>query len=183
MVCQSVFLIILQKLHFISAYKRFTSRMNICLVVYGFGDMEIERKDWMSILAKSTAAEVDALWSVLANRPEYTFLRSPEIGGVMVRGRMGATGDAFNLGEMTVTRFSVQLVTDEVGHGYVQGRDRNHAERAAVVDALLQGPRQQEILDQIVTPLVQSQAQRKSEKLRKAAATKVDFFTLVRGED
>jgi alpha-D-ribose 1-methylphosphonate 5-triphosphate synthase subunit PhnG len=77
----------------------------------------------------------------------------------------------------------VQLVTDEVGHGYVQGRDRNHAERAAVVDALLQGPRQQEILDQIVTPLVQSQAQRKSEKLRKAAATKVDFFTLVRGED
>lgn len=183
MFCQSVCFIILQKFHFIPGSKRYSSRFDICLVVYGFGDMKIERKEWMSILAKATAADVDARWSVLANHPEYTFLRAPEIGGVMVRGRMGATGDAFNLGEMTVTRCSVQLVTDEVGHGYVQGRDRLHAERAAVVDALLQGPRHQEVLDQIVTPLAQLQAQRKNEKLRKAAATKVDFFTLVRGED
>ena len=96
---------------------------------------------------------------------------------------MGAQGDAFNLGEMTVTRCSVQLDTGEVGHSYVQGRDRRHAERAAIVDALLQGPRYAEVLSTIVLPLSKLHSDRMDERSRKAAATKVDFFTMVRGED
>ena len=38
--------------------------------------------------------------------------------GPVVRGRVGATGAAFNLGEMTVTRASVRLASGNVGHAF-----------------------------------------------------------------
>ena len=68
---------------------------------------------------------------------KHTKLRAPEIGGVMVRGRAGAVGTAFNLGEMTVTRASVKLADGTVGHGYVKGRGKDHALQAALIDALI----------------------------------------------
>ena len=145
--------------------------------------MNNDRKSWMSVLAKSRANDVDRLWAAIQDQPSFKMLRAPEIGAVMVRGRMGATGDAFNLGEMTITRCSIELATGEIGHGYVQGRDRRHSERAAILDALLQGPRNKEVVDHIITPLSDLRAGRKNKRAKKAAATKVDFFTLARGED
>ena len=145
--------------------------------------MNSDRKSWMSVLAKSRANDMDRLWAAIEDQPSFKVLRAPEIGAVMVRGRMGATGDAFNLGEMTITRCSVELATGEIGHGYVQGRDRRHSERAAILDALLQGPRNKEVVDHIITPLSDLRAGRKNKRAKKAAATKVDFFTLARGED
>ena len=145
--------------------------------------MNNDRKSWMSVLAKSCANDIDRLWAAIEDQPSFKMLRAPEIGAVMVRGRMGATGDAFNLGEMTITRCSIELATGEIGHGYVQGRDRRHSERAAILDALLQGPRNKEVVDHISTPLRDLKAGRKDERAKKAAATKVDFFTLARGED
>ena len=79
--------------------------------------MNNDRKSWMSVLAKSRANDVDRFWTTIEDQPNFKFLRVPEIGAVMVRGRMGATGDAFNLGEMTITRCSVELATGEIGHG------------------------------------------------------------------
>ena len=145
--------------------------------------MNSDRKSWMSVLAKSRAKDMDRLWAAIEDQPSFKMLRAPEIGAVMVRGRMGATGDAFNLGEMTITRCSVELATGEIGHGYVQGRDRRHSERAAILDALLQGPRNKEVVDHIITPLRDLRAGKKDKRAKKAAATKVDFFTLARGED
>ena len=145
--------------------------------------MKIDRKTWMSTLSKARAYDVESFWKNLTNHPQFKLLRAPEIGGVMVRGRMGAQGDTFNLGEMTVTRCSVQLDTGEVGHSYVQGRDRGHAERAAIIDALLQGPRYEEVFSTIILPLSKLHSDRIDLRSRKAAATKVDFFTMVRGED
>jgi alpha-D-ribose 1-methylphosphonate 5-triphosphate synthase subunit PhnG len=80
-----------------------------------------------------------ALWSDWlcgARRPAHEILRPPEIGTVMVRGRAGATGAAFNLGEMTVTRATVRLTDGAVGHGHIQGRDKDAALAAALIDAL-----------------------------------------------
>ena len=58
---------------------------------------------------------------------------------MMVQGRAGAGwGAAFNLGEVTVTRASVRLGCGTVGHALVQGLDARKAERAALLDALLQ---------------------------------------------
>ena len=138
------------------------------------------RKEWMSVLAK---AAPDRLAARIADLPDHDILRSPETGAVMVRGRVGATGEPFNLGEMTVTRCSVRLACGTVGHAWVQGRDKGHARRAAVVDALLQTGAADQVRAQVVDPLTTEAAEARAVRAGKAAATKVDFFTLVRGED
>jgi len=146
-------------------------------------DPNSARKEWLSLLAKSPAGDVASLWTALDMAPVHTVLRTPEIGGVMVRGRAGAVGAPFNLGEMTVTRASVKLDGGTVGHGYVQGRDKAHATQAALIDALMQTNLADRLEADVLTPLRNAMAKRKNTRLAKAAATKVDFFTMVRGED
>ncbi len=138
------------------------------------------RKTWMATLAKAPPARLAGL---LPDLPPHSVLRQPEIGAVMVRGRVGATGSAFNLGEMTVTRASIRLETGEVGHAWVQGRDKDHALRAAAVDALMQTDAATDLISRVLTPLQAEAGAARSSRAEKAAGTKVDFFTLVRGED
>lgn len=97
----------------------------------------------------------------------------------MVRGRMGGCGQPFNLGEMTLTRCVVQLDDDTTGIAYVSGRDRRQAELAALADAMLQNGRLP--LDAL-HPLREKQEQQRRDRRAAVAATKVDFFTLVRGD-
>jgi alpha-D-ribose 1-methylphosphonate 5-triphosphate synthase subunit PhnG len=141
------------------------------------------RKAWMSTLAKAPEADLARCWADYGDAPEFAWLRPPEIGSVMVRGRAGATGAAFNLGEMTVTRCSLRLADGTVGHGYVQGRSKTKAETAALVDALMQGPDAAQVRDAVIAPLEAEGAARRHARAAKAAATKVEFFTMVRGED
>lgn len=115
--------------------------------------------------------------------PEHSLLRPPEIGAVMVQGRAGGTGAAFNLGEMTATRCALRLASGAVGHAHVQGRDKAHATRAAVVDALMQTDQGAVLRAQVLAPLQAEETARRSARAGLAAATKVEFFTLVRGED
>jgi alpha-D-ribose 1-methylphosphonate 5-triphosphate synthase subunit PhnG len=134
----------------------------------------------MSVLAKAAPARLAAL---MPDLPEHSFLRPPEVGAVMVRGRAGGTGAPFNLGEMTVTRTSVRLAGGAVGHAWVQGRDKGHATRAAVVDALMQTDRAADLAVSVIDVLAAEAGAARAARAAKAAATKVDFFTLVRGED
>lgn len=138
------------------------------------------RKTWMATLAKAPPARLVAL---VPDLPSHTVLRQPETGAVMVRGRVGATGAAFNLGEMTVTRASVRLATGEVGHAWVQGRDKGHALRAAAVDALMQTGQAAELMSRVLQPLEAEAGAARATRAAKAAGTRVDFFTMVRGED
>jgi alpha-D-ribose 1-methylphosphonate 5-triphosphate synthase subunit PhnG len=138
------------------------------------------RKDWMSLLAKAPPARLQAL---LPDLPDHALLRGPESGAVMVRGRAGATGEPFNLGEVTVTRCSVRLACGTVGHAWVQGRDKAHARHAAVTDALMQTGAAGDLRARVLAPLAAEAAARTASRAAKAAATKVEFFTLVRGED
>jgi alpha-D-ribose 1-methylphosphonate 5-triphosphate synthase subunit PhnG len=101
----------------------------------------------------------------------------------MVQGRAGGTGAAFNLGEMTVTRCTLRLADGRVGHAVVQGRDRAHAARAALVDALMQGAEAADLRAAVLAPLAAEEGARRADLAQKAAATRVEFFTLVRGED
>ncbi|MEL7260415.1 MAG: phosphonate C-P lyase system protein PhnG [Pseudomonadota bacterium] len=149
----------------------------------GSSDPNIARKAWLSLLAKAPAADVARLWAAAGLTPDHTLLRAPEIGAVMVRGRAGAVGAPFNLGEMTVTRASVRLSDGAVGHGYVQGRDKAHATQAALVDALMQTDEADKVEAMILAPLRDAAEARKATRAAKAAATKVDFFTIARGED
>lgn len=137
----------------------------------------------MSLLAKAPADRLATLWSQADQSPDHQFLRAPEVGAVMVRGRAGAKGAPFNLGEMTVTRCSVRLASGTDGHAYVQGRDKQKATQAALVDALMQTDAAETIQKTIIAQLETEMNTAKATRAAKAAATKVDFFTMVRGED
>lgn len=141
------------------------------------------RQRWLGVLAKSLPTELEAAWGQLADPPAMDFLRRPETGLVMARGRAGGTGQRFNLGEVTVTRCSVQSQVGFVGHGYVRGRNKRHAELVARFDALCQEPdRRPALISGVIEPLERAQAARRECTARRAAATRVEFFTLVRGE-
>jgi alpha-D-ribose 1-methylphosphonate 5-triphosphate synthase subunit PhnG len=140
----------------------------------------VERKAWMATLAKAAPARLAAL---MPDLPPHDILRVPEVGAVMVQGRTGATGAPFNLGEMTVTRTSIRLGCGTVGHAWVQGRDKAHARRAAVADALLQTAAADDMHTRVIAPLQAEMAATKAARAAKAAATKVEFFTMVRGDN
>ena len=141
------------------------------------------RQQWLGLLAQSGSDELLSHWQQLDLDPGHRVLREAEIGSVMVRGRIGGEGDAFNLGEMTVTRCSVALDDGTVGHGYIQGRSRKAAMVVALADALLQTDQKPKLAEGLLLPLHEIRQARELELQAKAAATKVDFFTLGRGED
>jgi alpha-D-ribose 1-methylphosphonate 5-triphosphate synthase subunit PhnG len=133
----------------------------------------------MAVLARASATELGKLLDHHAGKPRYTRLRGPEAGLVMVRGRTGGGGGAFNLGEMTVTRCTVRTDSGLVGHAYVAGRDARQAELAAIFDALLQDPHQAQALqERVIGPLAAAQQSHRTATAAKAAATKVQFFAM-----
>lgn len=146
-----------------------------------------DRKNWMSLLAKASPSTLSTAFSdvfdELGLTPDFKWLRKPEVGGVMVQGRAGSTGAPFNLGEMTVTRCSLKLENGEVGHAYVQGRDKAKAEQAAIVDAYMQSDKAYMFIEAVLKPIQKELSGISAKRNQQAAKTKVDFFTLVRGED
>ena len=142
------------------------------------------RRAAMAVLAQAQAEDIARGLSQVGDTVAYTELRPPEIGLVMLRGRIGGGGAPFNVGEATVTRAAVQLESGEKGFGYVLGRDREKARMAALCDALWQnGAHRQNIETFVLAPLRGEQHQRRVLAREQTAATRVDFFTLVRGED
>ena len=138
----------------------------------------------MAILAKATWPALEALWRDRSDKPDFNLLRAPETGLVMVRARAGGTGDPFNMGEATVTRCAVVSGTGHTGHAYILGRNHHHARTAAEIDALLQDDTVRDsLMQEIIMPLAGQAAARVQQERAKAAATRVDFFTMVRGED
>jgi len=135
----------------------------------------------MGVLARALPGELETLWRLTEPKPVYSWLRAPETGMTLVRGRIGGGGRAFNLGEMTLIRCAVALEGGAVGVAYVQGRDARHAELAAVFDALLQDHgRRREILGGVIAPLARAQRQRRRDARWLAEPTRVEFFTVQR---
>jgi alpha-D-ribose 1-methylphosphonate 5-triphosphate synthase subunit PhnG len=139
------------------------------------------RQRWMGVLARA-GGQLAAYESAL-KEAEYRLIRAPEIGMTLVRGRMGGTGNPFNLGEMSVTRCVVRLADGCTGYSYVAGRDKQHAELAALADAHLQGAEQAHWQSRLIEPLAAAQRAQQAAKAAETATTQVEFFTLVRGED
>lgn len=140
------------------------------------------RQTWMAILAKSSVVDLEQQVKTLGEIPKYTFLRNSEIGLAMVRGRTGGTGEAFNLGEMTVTRCVIKMGNIQ-GFGYVGGRSKRHAELAAVCDGLLQQNEWRDLVQELVIqPLHTKLIEHQRKQQNQTEATKVEFFTMLRGE-
>lgn len=138
----------------------------------------------MLICAHANLFELEAAIAELEPLADITDVRPPQFGLVMVRGRVGAVGNAFNIGEALVTRASVQLQNGVVGHSYLLGRARKKARLAAIIDAVSQSPDAMIVIQKsLIGPVSERLAREKTTQAEETASTKVDFFTLVRGED
>jgi alpha-D-ribose 1-methylphosphonate 5-triphosphate synthase subunit PhnG len=143
---------------------------------------QARRKAVMAVLAQADAADISGRLETIA-LPAHENLREPENGLVMVRGRVGGDGAAFNLGEATVSRAAVRLSTGEIGFGYALGRDQQKAEMIALCDAMMQSAEFAEIVEaKVVAPLRAAMTAARNRTAAETAATRVDFYTLVRGE-
>ena len=152
------------------------------MTVAGENGKQTQRKAAMTVLAHSDAAEIARCLDAIS-APAYESLREPENGLVMVRGRIGGDGMPFNLGEATVSRAAVRLSTGEVGFGYTLGRDRQKARMIALCDALVQSNEfAAQVEANVVAPLRAAMISERDQKAAETAATRVDFYTLVRGE-
>ncbi|MFO6297523.1 phosphonate C-P lyase system protein PhnG [Rahnella selenatireducens] len=141
------------------------------------------RQRWMSVLAHSRPDALLAHWQPLNLSPQFERIRPAETGLTQLQGRMGGTGKRFVMGDMTVTRAVVQMDGGVYGYSYVSGRNKAHAELCAVIDALLQMQGMDELLHKrVIAPLAALQQERRQQRAREVAASRVDFFTLVRGE-
>jgi alpha-D-ribose 1-methylphosphonate 5-triphosphate synthase subunit PhnG len=143
---------------------------------------QAQRKLAMAVLAHSDSADISGRLDAIA-LPAHENLREPENGLVMVRGRIGGDGAPFNLGEATVSRAAVRLSTGEVGFGYTLGRDRQKARMIALCDAMVQSDQFAGAVEaNVIAPLRAAIVAKQNRRAAETAATRVDFYTLVRGE-
>ncbi len=144
--------------------------------------LKTRRKAAMAVLVHAEPRDIADRLSAIT-LPGYANLREPENGLVMLRGRIGGDGAPFNLGEATVSRAAVRLTSGEVGFGYTLGRDEEKARLIALCDALVQSEEFADIVErEIVAPLRASVQAQQAQRAAQTAATKVDFYTMVRGE-
>ncbi|HHY3012330.1 phosphonate C-P lyase system protein PhnG [Enterobacter ludwigii] len=142
------------------------------------------RQRWMGVLAHSRPAALSDRMQALNMTPEYDLIRAPEIGLVQIQARMGGTGERFFAGDATLTRAVIRLNSGTLGYSYVLGRDKPHAERCAVIDALLQEqPHFQTLMETLIAPLEADRAALIAARQAQINTSRVDFFTLVRGDN
>ena len=141
-----------------------------------------DRRRVMAVCARANGHELAEALRAVGGAPAATDLRAPETGLVMLRGRMGGDGRPFNLGEATVTRAAVRLDDGRTGFAYLLGRDCGKARTAAILDALWQGGERDAVEAALSAPRTRLAAEA-ARSAREVAATKVEFFTMVRGED
>lgn len=144
-------------------------------------DLQTRRREAMGVLAHCATADIARRFEDIGI-PPHEDLRATENGLVMLRGRIGGDGAPFNLGEATVARAAVRLASGEVGFGYTLGRDGTKAQLIALCDALLQTSEAPTIEARMLAPLRADVVAASRRKAAETAATKVDFYTLVRGE-
>ena len=130
------------------------------------------RQHWMSVLAHSQPAELAARLNALNITADYEVIRAAETGLVQIQARMGGTGERFFAGDATL------------GYSWVQGRDKQHAERCALIDALMQQSRHfQNLSETLIAPLDADRMARIAARQAEVNASRVDFFTMVRGDN
>mgnify|MGYP003363355264 CR=1 FL=1 len=140
------------------------------------------RRAWLGILARAEPTALEQHLRQAPPLPDFVFLRRPETGLSMVRGRTGGNGEAVNLIEATLTRASITDSQGHTGHGYVLGRAQAHAITVARLDAALQCPtRHTALMAAVVDPLAALERQRHADVEATAAGTEVRFFTMSTG--
>lgn len=148
----------------------------------------MQRLDCMRLLALAPELALENAYAALQqNAPQatsYTLLRPAETGLIMARGRINNNGSPFNIGEVLITRCVVQREDGALGYAWIAGEKARHAELAAFFDALFQHADFTDYFNNELLPTLQSALHAKHvQNAEKAEKTRVNFFTLVRGED
>ena len=142
------------------------------------------RRAALAVLVEASTHELARLLENVAALPAHEIVRQPETGLVMLQGRIGGDGAPFNVGEATVSRAVVRLTSGEMGFGYVLGREREKARLVALCDALMQStPHRAALEREVIAPVRARIAAERRLTAERTAATRVDFFTLVRGDN
>jgi alpha-D-ribose 1-methylphosphonate 5-triphosphate synthase subunit PhnG len=137
----------------------------------------------MGLLARASLAELAGPLARFWANHGARDLKPVETGLVMLRGRAGSDGATFNLGEATVTRAVIELPAGERGYGHVLGRDSERARCAAILDALWQRPEiRAQVEAEALAPIAERLRAERAKAEAETASTRVEFFTLVRGE-
>jgi alpha-D-ribose 1-methylphosphonate 5-triphosphate synthase subunit PhnG len=147
------------------------------------GAAGMARKLRIERLAHATAEEMQDALANIGVMPDATNLRGPETGLIMIRGRMGGTGSLFNLGEATVTRATVRLANGAIGHGQRLGGDKTATRLAAIFDALGETTAHRAAVEALCTAVAARVEADDARRAAETAATRVDFFTMVRGDE
>ncbi|EFH3613364.1 phosphonate C-P lyase system protein PhnG [Escherichia coli] len=138
------------------------------------------RQHWMSVLAHSQPAELAARLKALNITADYEVIRAAETGLVQIQARMGGTGERFFAGDATLTRAAVRLTDGTLGYSWVLGRDKQHAERCALMQ---QSRYFQNLSETLIAPLDADRMARIAARQAEVNASQVDFFTMVRGDN
>ena len=147
-------------------------------------DGSAARQMFMRICAEATETELEQALAACGSVFAAEDVRAPETGLVMLRGRIGGDGAPFNIGEATVTRAVIRLTDGTLGYAYCLGRSERRARLAAIIDALGQHGQHRARLDEVlVAPVRERRDAARQASREETAATRVNFFTLVRGED
>lgn len=151
---------------------------------YQLGAEVSTRQHWMAVLANASFQDLLKYWQAMQLDPVCEVVREPEVGLVKLQGRIGGTGQRFNVADTVISRATIRLQDGTLGFAYLRGRAKQHALLAAMLDALLQQQQHhQNLMERVINPLYQLQALLQQKKMADAAFSKVDFFTLIRGED
>lgn len=142
-----------------------------------------QRQKNLSILAKASLVTMRKYWESIGANATFVFLKKPEVGMAMVRAQAGGGSEDFNMGEMTMTRCVVRLDSEEIGYGFVAGRSKKKSELIAIIDASWQTESLKKIIEEkIIDPLYRLQIYREQKVAEDTKTSKVNFFTMVRGE-
>jgi alpha-D-ribose 1-methylphosphonate 5-triphosphate synthase subunit PhnG len=151
--------------------------------VSSLDEMQRERKRVMDLLALATLPELSLAWDEIAEKPAILSVRGPQTGLVMVRGKTGGSGQPFNLGEVAVSRATIMVQDGPAGHAHILGHQPEKARLAAVFDGLAQMPEYRSAVSHLLGRVSKRVSEDRRKQAEETAATRVDFFTMVRGED
>ncbi len=145
--------------------------------------MKMNRESWIGLLAGADPADLESALEELNTGWDYALIAGPETGMLMVQAKADGSNSRFNLGELTVSKCILEIQGKYLGTGWVMGSDLRHAELAALFDGLLQDPAHHDQLMETLVPRLEEKQRMKTKALLKDASdTKVEFFTLKRGE-
>ena len=144
---------------------------------------EKDRKTWIALLGNADPMDLEAARKALGDEVDITHVVKPETGMIMIQAKADGSNSRFNLGEITVSRCVLEVKKIYMGTSWVMGSDLRHAELAALFDGMLQDPATHEKLAETLIKELKIKQTAKNERLAQDASdTRVEFFTLKRGE-